>query len=207
MYWLKLLLKVLYLLNLLDWVWKLFYFTEIVLLFLAWFDGRNWHLVDSRIVLNVINLRVKNFPHCIKIYLNFEIATILMLNASWNINVAIKHLFNIYNFRRGLLIVLQYVFFFANFETMLNRYILGMFSLNVPFLLDSFGKNHEHNKIFFNILLLQTKVSGSIACRYFFKEKYFCLYLFGSVMFNPKSYFTIGERADTTKYSCNIQQI
>lgn len=87
---------------------------------------------------------------------------------------------------------------------MLNRYILGMFSLNVPFLLDSFGKNHEHNRIFFNILLLQTKVSGSIACRYFFKEKYFCLYLFGSVMFNPKSYFTIGARADTTKYSTNL---
>lgn len=206
MYWLKLLLKGLYLLNLLDWVWKLFYFTEIVLLFLAWFDGRNWHLVDSRIVLNVINLHVKNFPHCIKIYLNFEIATILMLNASWNINVAIKHLFNIYNFGRGLLIVLQYGFFckfWDHVKSIHSRHVLS----KCPFLLDSFGKNHEHNRIFFNILLLQTKVSGSIACRYFFKEKYFCLYLFGSVMFNPKSYFTIGARADTTKYSCNIQQI
>lgn len=128
MYWLKLLLKGLYLLNLLDWVWKLFYFTEIVLLFLAWFDGRNWHLVDSRIVLNVINLHVKNFPHCIKIYLNFEIATILMLNANWNINVAIKHLFNIYNFGRGLLIVLQYVFFWKfwdHVKSIHSRHVLS----------------------------------------------------------------------------------
>lgn len=137
MYWLKLLLKGLYLLNLLDWVWKLFYFTEIVLLFLAWFDGRNWHLVDSRIVLNVINLHVKNFPHCIKIYLNFEIATILMLNASWNINVAIKHLFNIYNFGRGLLIVLQYGFFckfWDHVKSIHSRHVLSKCPFFIAFI-------------------------------------------------------------------------
>lgn len=169
MYWLKLLLKGLYLLNLLDWVWKLFYFTEIVLLFLAWFDGRNWHLVDSRIVLNVINLHVKNFPHCIKIYLNFEIATILMLNASWNINVAIKHLFNIYNFGRGLLIVLQYGFF-ANFETMLNRYILGMFSLNVPFLLDSLGKIMNTTEFFLISFYYKQKFQEALHADISFKK-------------------------------------
>lgn len=106
MYWLKLLFKGLYFLNFLDWVWKLFYFIEIVFLFFVWFDGRNWYFVDSRIVFNVINLYVKNFFYCIKIYFNFEIVIILMLNVSWNINVVIKYLFNIYNFGCGLLIVL-----------------------------------------------------------------------------------------------------